>query len=181
MPSDVEMSDSGRSSSEPTTLPAYKQGPEQLKHRGVLYTRKDHEDQTRAYTKSSIIWQFGDEYEKGGEDGRPPVKTWRCGICKKTVLLVMKDNSSSGLRHLRNKHKIDKTGASPQSTIAAAFTAVNAVASLVAGFKASTFRYLLIRWIVTMHIALTYVESKSFRAWVLYVAPALDKDLSLFY
>jgi hypothetical protein len=28
-----------------------------------------------------------------------------------------------------------------------------------------------------MHIALYYVESESFRAWVLYVAPTLDKYL----
>ena len=105
--SDVEMSDSDQSGNGSNTLRAYKRGPERLMHKGDLYTRKQHQDATRAFTKSSIIWKFGDEYEKGG-NSRQRVKSWRCELCNKTTLLVMTDNSSSGLRHLKNKHNIDK-------------------------------------------------------------------------
>src|SRR4051794_11394063 len=69
-------------------------------------------------------------------------------------MLVMTDNSSSGLRHLKENHKIDKDGQrqASQTRVDAAFAAAATVANLVTRFRASTFRYLLIRWIVTMHI-----------------------------
>ena len=62
-------------------------------------------------------------------------------------MLAMNDNSTSGLRNLKKKHKIDKYGqrmGTKQSTITAAFAAATAVANLVTGFKASTFRYLFV-------------------------------------
>jgi hypothetical protein len=41
--------------------------------------------------------------------------------------------------------------------------AATTVATLVTSFNVNKFRYLFIRWIVTMHIALTCVESDAFR------------------
>lgn len=69
----------------------------------------------------------------------------------------MTDNPSSGLRY----HKIGNDGkhTSSQSTIAAAFSAATTVATLVTRFRANTFRYLLLRWIVTMHIALKCLKN----------------------
>jgi hypothetical protein len=77
----------------------------------------------------------------------------------------MKDSSSAGIKHLKRKHKIYKQGKrikSSQTTLSAAVS--------TAGTAIST-------GIVTMHIALTCVESETFRDWVLYVVPALDKYL----
>jgi hypothetical protein len=88
--------------------------------------------------------------------------------------LVITDNSSSGLRHLKKNHKINKDG---QRQIMAAFTAVATTANLITRFRASTFRYFFIRWIIIIYITLSYVESEFFRTWVLYVAPALNKYL----
>ena len=146
MPSDLEMSASSQSDSEPDTEIAYRRGPPQLTHKGNLYTRKEHQDNTRAYSKASIIWQFGDEYARTVNGHRK--KYWRCGLCNRTTMLVMTDNSSSGLRHLKENHKIDKDGQrqASQTRVDAAFAAAATVANLVTRFRASTFRYLLIRW-----------------------------------
>jgi hypothetical protein len=108
MPSDLEMSDSSQSDSEPNTDVAYRRGPPHLMHKGNLHTRKEHQDNTRAYSKASIIWQFGDEYARTVNGQQK--KYWRCGLCDRTTILVMSDNSSSGLRHLKKNHKIDKDG-----------------------------------------------------------------------
>jgi hypothetical protein len=77
------------------------------------------------------------------------MKYWRCGLCARTTMLAMTDNSTIGLRHLRKKHGIDEDGQrinTKQSTITAAFAAATTVAYLVTRFKASTFRYLFVRW-----------------------------------
>src|SRR3954470_10891529 len=86
------------------------------------YSGKEHQDNTRAYSKASIIWQFGDEYERTINGHRK--KYWRCGLCNRTTILVMNDNSSSGLRHLKKRHKIDKDGQrqTSQTSITTAFT-----------------------------------------------------------
>ena len=106
MPSDLEMSDSSQSDGEPNTNVAYRRGPPHLMHKGNLYTRKEHQDNTRAYSKASIIWQFGDEYARTVNGQQK--KYWRCGLRDRTTILVMSDNSSSGLRHLKKNHGIDK-------------------------------------------------------------------------
>src|SRR5207249_6399987 len=41
------------------------------------YDWRPHEDNTRAFTKPSIIWQLGDEYERRGNSHRK--QYWRCG------------------------------------------------------------------------------------------------------
>jgi hypothetical protein len=50
--------------------------------------------------------------------------------------------------------------------------------ALVSTVQADRFRYLLIRWIVCMHVALSMVESDSFRDLVLYICPALEPILA---
>jgi hypothetical protein len=78
----------------------------------------------------------------------------------------MKDSLSAGLKHLKKKYKINKEGQrmeASQTTLSTAFAAAGTITSLVTRFRASMFRYLFIRWIVTMHIALTYMESDTFR------------------
>ena len=133
-----------------TVTTAYKPGPERLTYKGKQYIWKHHEDNCRAFTKPSVIWQLGDEYRRADCD--QGTRYWRCGLCKRTTLLAMTDNSSTGLRHLKKKYKIDKNRQpidKTQSTVTAAFAAVSTVTStvtnLVTRFKVSTFRYLLIR------------------------------------
>ena len=179
--SDSEPDTPGQVCVAPDVAVACKRCPERVSFKGKQYVWKAHEDNQRAFTKPSVIWQLGDEYEKIGSGYRR--KYWRCRLCTKTKMLAMNDNSSSGLRHLKKDHKIDRNGqriGTKQSTITAAFAAATTVANLVTRFKASTFRYLFIRWIVSMHVALSCVENDFFREWVLYIGPALDKYLRLF-
>jgi predicted DNA-binding protein (UPF0251 family) len=79
----------------------------------------------------------------------------------------MNKETTSALRHLRKKHNIDNTGRRMkinQRTIIETLAAVTQnVAQVVTHFNADTFRYLFIRWVIMMHIALTYVESDAFR------------------
>ena len=51
------------------------------------------------------------------------------------------------------------------------------MAHVVIRFNLHTFRYLLVRWVVTMHIAFSYIESDTFRDWVLYIALVLKPCL----
>jgi hypothetical protein len=103
--SGVEMVDSSQSESElpqqlvevdVTVAAAYKRGPERLTYKGRQYMWKHHEDNYRAFTKPSIIWQFGDEYRRIGSG--QGTRYWRCGLCKTTILLTITDNSSTSLR-----------------------------------------------------------------------------------
>jgi hypothetical protein len=72
MSSDVEMDGSSQSGTEiepvlaiaPDVLVARKPGPPHFVHKGKHYDWRPHEDNCRAYTKPSIIWKLGDEYEK---------------------------------------------------------------------------------------------------------------------
>ena len=69
----------------------------------------------------SVTWSLGEEY------GRNKNKFWRCGICKKTTMLAIRNGMSSAIRHLRKDHKIDKKGKrilTKQKTITETATAV---------------------------------------------------------
>ena len=104
--SDVEMVDSGHSESEPEGLQrvrvaadvaaACKRGPERLKVKGKQYVWKQHEDNQRAFTTPSVIWQLGDGYEKIGNGYRR--KYWRCGLCTNTKMLAMNVESLAAPR-----------------------------------------------------------------------------------
>jgi len=65
---DHQMSDFSQSETESDQISipadiaaAYKRGPPQVVYKG---TWKQHHDNERAFTRSSVIWQLGDEYEK---------------------------------------------------------------------------------------------------------------------
>ena len=98
-------------------------------------------------------------------------------------MLAINSRTSSALRHSKQNHKIDKAGQRIQNkpTVIQALSAAGKVAKTVAyvvtRFNLHTFRYLLIRWIVTMHITFSCVESNTFRDWVLYIAPRLEPCL----
>ena len=64
-----------------------------------------------------------------------------------------------------------------ESFSAGARIAAKTVAQVVTRFDPNLFRYLLVRWIVTIHITLGYVESETFRDWVLYITPGLESYL----
>src|SRR5947209_19682317 len=97
--SDIEMVDSSHSESElpqqlveidVTVAAAYKPGPQRLTYKGKQYIWKYHEDNCRAFTKPSVIWQLGDEYRGTGSD-----QETSCGLCKTTTLLAMTDAMSA--------------------------------------------------------------------------------------
>ena len=85
------------------------------------------------------------------------------------------------MRYIKKSHNIDKKGrqiyTKKKTVIEAVRAGAKTVAQIATRFNATTFRYLLIRWIVTMHIALACVESDTFRAWVVYIAPGLEQYL----
>jgi hypothetical protein len=92
MSSDFETSDSCLSDTEPhqsshprEVAAAYTRGPLQVVYKGNQYIWKEHEDNERAFTKSSIIWRLGDEYERVGNNCLK--KYWRCGLCKKNYFV----------------------------------------------------------------------------------------------
>jgi hypothetical protein len=164
MPSDVEMGDydsspfDGQINLNPAIASRFIAGPERVTHNCKDYIRRP-----AIYTAEapSVIWRLGEEYERRGK------RFWRCGICKKNKLLAIQKGTSSALRHLKKDYNIDKKGKrirTNQKTIAeTAQRATKTVAQVVTRFNATTFRYLFIRWIVTMHITLTCVESDTFR------------------
>jgi hypothetical protein len=157
---------------DPSLLLSVKAAPERVVHNSKEYTRRC---DSRAAETPSVIWLIGEEYQRNNH------KFWRCGLCKKNKLLAIDKGTTSALRHLRKDHRIDKAGRrikTDQKTVTSTMTAVaQNVAQLVTRFNADTFRYLFIRWVVTMHIALTCVESDAFRDWVLYIAPGLETYL----
>jgi hypothetical protein len=175
MSSNGETSDPDSSSPEssinldPAIAASVRPGPERAVHQCKEYIRHPG---IRAAQDLSVIWSSGEEYERNKK------RFWRCGICKKTKMLAIQKGTSSALRHLRKCHKIDKMGRRiqpKQTTIVEAISgAAQTVTQVVTRFNANTFRYLLTRWVVTMHIALTCVESDTFRDWVLYMAPGLE-------
>ena len=152
MVSDVNISDcdSIASSSsiniDPEVATAYTRGPERVVLHNATYLWQQHTDNTRAFSKHSVIWHLGDEYKRIGNSHNK--RFWRCGIYKKTTMLACDRSSSAALRHLKRKHKINRHGQkedTSQKTIASAFTATSIIATLVKRFNANIFRFLFIR------------------------------------
>jgi len=128
---------------------AYTRGPDRVLFKGKRFNWRPHEDNTRAFTKQSVIWQLGDEYIRDGDRKQ----YWRYGIYKRNIILVVDNGSSSGLRHLKKKHKINNHGERIRrnlfsiipSSFEAAITTAIIVTNLVTRFNFPTFRYLFIR------------------------------------
>src|SRR5271156_3617394 len=109
---DVEISDSDSLPSnssiniDPKIAAAYTRGLERVVVKGTTYLWQQHPDNTRAFTKPSVIWLLGDEYERINNSQNK--RFWRCGICKKIIILAYDHLSSSALRHLKKKHNINR-------------------------------------------------------------------------
>jgi hypothetical protein len=99
-------------------------------------------------------------------------------------------NISHAICHLKTKHKIDikraesdnaesaVSGTIPQY-FAAITQATESIAqkgyrTLVSHIDADNFRWLLIRWIMCMHVALTVIECQEFCDLINYIAPTLE-------
>lgn len=52
---------------------------------------------------------------------------------------------------------------------------------LVSVIDADKFRWMLIKWIVSMHIALSVIENKHFRELLVTIAPALEQFMGAFW
>jgi hypothetical protein len=90
-----------------TVAAAYKRGPERLTYKGTQYIWKHHHNNNgRASTMTSVLWQLRDEYKRIGSDQRTK-KYWRYGLYKKTILLEVNTSLNAGVRYLKRKHKID--------------------------------------------------------------------------
>jgi hypothetical protein len=86
--------------------------------------------------------------------GPKPQKNWRGGLCG-----VITPVASTTGSHLRKKHKVHEEGAEPiPRRLIGQAVADMAYHALVPTVQADRFRWLLIRWIVTMQVALSMVE-----------------------
>jgi hypothetical protein len=107
VPSDIEMDDSDSSPAlcvlevDPIVLASVNPAPERVVYKCKEYLRHP---SVRHTETPSVIWYLGEEYERNKN------KFWRCGICKKTKILVIRNGTSSAIRHLRKDYKIDKKG-----------------------------------------------------------------------
>src|SRR5436305_12185808 len=107
---------------------------------------------------------------------------WRCSHCSNKRILKCPETgrgaTSYPMRYLKNRHRIDLNAdhqALPSQSTSFFGTVVGAAASaatvavtqtagkLILIMNMDRFRYLLIRWIVLMNIALIYVEPFCFR------------------
>ena len=153
MSSDTEMSgsDSPVLNLDPAITASVRPGPERAVYNHREYIRHP---RIRATQDPSVIWDLREEYERNHK------RFWRCGICKKTKMLVIQKGTSSALRHLKKDHKINKQGRrirTDQMIIVEVATIVaQTIAQVVSRFNANTFRYLLIRWIVIMLVLMCF-------------------------
>jgi hypothetical protein len=114
------------------------------------YLAVDHTANLRKGAKPSWIWNHGDELRLLA--GLKPQKNWRCGLCG--IIIPVESTTHHAGEHLRKKHKVYKEGTEPipRRSIGQAVADMTYHA-LVSTVQADRFRYLLIRWIVTMHVA----------------------------
>jgi hypothetical protein len=102
-------------------------------------------------------------------------------------------NTTAAIRHLKTIHKVNFTQeleqddeeaedlpistANPfvaEMLLSAPATAAKRFGALITRIDADNFRWFLLKWIITMHIALLMIESESFREFIHVIAPALD-------
>jgi hypothetical protein len=148
-----------------------------VKSGGKVYLRVDHTANQRKGTNPSWIWNHGEELRY--LVGSKAHKNWRCTYCippKMTIIPVENTTFHAG-EHLRKKHNLYKPGSEPKPRRSIGQVAGAAYQSLISTIQADRFRYLLIRWIVCMHIALSVVEHSTFRDLILYISPALESLL----
>jgi hypothetical protein len=166
---------------------------ETYKH-GQQFLIVDHTANQRNGSEISRIWQHGGERRRV-DDGSMD-RYWRCGHCNnKRILKCPKTGrgaTSYPIRHLKNRHFIDLTadhqalplqptsffGTVAGAAASAAASAVTQTAGkLISTMNMDRFRYLLIRWIVIMNIALVCVKAPCFRELLLYYHSGLEPYL----
>jgi hypothetical protein len=142
---------------------------------GKTYLAVDHTANLRKGAKPFWIWNHGDELRLLA--GPKPKKNWRCSLCG--IIIPVESTTHHAGSHLRKKHKIYEEGTEPTPRRSIGQAVANmAYHALVSTVQADRFRYLLICWIVTMHVALSIVEHDTFREMLIYICPALDKVLA---
>jgi hypothetical protein len=149
-----------------------------VKQGGKVYLSVDHTANLKKGTAPSWIWDHGDELRLLAGDH--PQKNWRCSHCPPLNQTIIPVNNTTwhAAEHLSKKYKVYKAGTepTPRRSIGQQVTGT-AYSALVSTVQAERFRYLLVRWIVCMHVALSVVEHESFRELILYVCPALESLL----
>jgi hypothetical protein len=165
------------------------------------YIKVDQSANLRAGSVNSKIWLHGDEYRS--LNNRLLNKHWRYRHYKGNKLFkvssVSNINTSHVLRYLNNKHNInvrEKAGndkantlsttttlptTTTTNTIPSLFISIRAVIkaardgfrALVSVIDAENLRWMLIKWIVFMHIALSVIKNRYFRELFITITPAL--------
>jgi hypothetical protein len=180
----------------PDGLPASSKGlaaPTVHRISGARYIVVDQSANRQNNSKISKIWQYGTEMR--ALDSNNLDKYWLCHQCLPTTQ-IYKINSPDGnsntgapIRHLKFVHKVnwkergedmDTSNSSTSSTIPSLFAhaatkATHVFQGLVTKIQVDDFRWFLLKWIISMHIALVMIESESFRELIHAIAPALDQ------
>jgi hypothetical protein len=175
--------------------PRTRRAPEQL-IQGRRYLKVDQSANTRKNSKISKIWQHGSELR--ALDTPNLDKHWLCNLCLPTKRLYKvsssggNNNTTAPARHLSKVHRISlkededsetnsitTSSPAPAPSIATMMTTASQASynALVSRINIEKFRWLLLKWIIQMHIVLIVVESDSFRELVLFIAPALESFL----
>ena len=158
-----------------------------LWYQGRQFEAIDHPANRRRNSKISVIWNFGFEYMLVDDQSK---HFWRCGHCRGVELYAIHDSSKSVLRHLKREHPTLPTDDDSSEIRSMSSRASSLPPSspppiessgihqtLVTSLAVERFRMLLLRWIVTMHLALSVVANDQFRALIVYVAPSLKDYL----
>jgi hypothetical protein len=145
---------------------------ETCKYDGREFICVDHGPNSKNGSDISPVWDHGTEHRELAN--MTANKWWRCGHCKRPQVLQVTRSTGTALRHLRSKHrlKIDKCtkGKSAQ--------AQGFISTLVTRIWKPKFVWLLIRWIVCTHSALSTLESPYFFSLIEYIAPAVSTIMS---
>jgi hypothetical protein len=143
--------------------------------KGKTYVSVNRTANLRPGSTPSWIWDHGRELRLLA--GQTLQRCWQCTYCGK-VMPVDSTTYHAG-QHLEGGHHLVKPDSQREDanplpqTIAQQVTSM-AYKALVTNVQAARFRYLLIRWIVCMHVALSVVEHHTFRELVVYICPALE-------
>lgn len=148
--------------------------------KGVDYLPVEHPANIRKGTNVSWIWKHGRELRDAEEH-----RVWQCQECSRGNITTYNIDSTNYKvsQHLKKKHRLIKPGEEededlPQSNIGALVSvAAKKTAGLVTSLSIERFRYLLIRWIVLCHLALSIIEHEAFRTLVKYISPAIEHYL----
>ena len=146
-----------------------------IKLNGKTYLRVDHTANQRKGAQPSWIWAHGDELRY--IQGHRAYKNWRYKHYNplNPIVIPIENTTYYAGEYLRKKHHLFKIGEEPKSSRRAISQLANAAySSLISTVQADRFRYFLICWIVTMHIALSIVEADSFRELITYICPVIE-------